>query len=509
MAFLSAIAGESIFFLGPPGVAKSLIARRLKFAFNDCQTFEYLMNRFSTPDEIFGPVSIKKLKDEDKYVRLTDKYLPGSNIVFLDEIWKAGPSIQNALLTILNEKIYRNGDQEVKVKLRGIISASNELPAQGQGLEALWDRFLIRCYVTGIEDKANFAKMVTGCGDLYCDDVSSEYKLSDAETELCTKGITKVDVPPEVIDLIHAVRLSIQEENEKMGDNHFYVSDRRWKKIVQVLRTSAYLNGRSKVDLMDCFLISHCIWEKPEDIDIVKQVVAESIRRNSYVIHLSLASLEREIETFKQDVLKEIQEKKKVNRTVLQSFDTMYYGLDNITVANGRFIPRDSSGEASQFIKIGDFNSLSNKEEQIDIFEKASKNYTQRYRVKASLGTEPFSINLRIENGYSGNQINLCSIKTATVEDEEIIQKEPHAVLIGHWNQQAGVLKHQVDEQKQALEKYLKTDLGMIRKNLFVDPRNADIVEDKVNNLKKALEGLNLSIEGTVHLYVSKKDGTV
>ncbi|EKC80522.1 ATPase associated with various cellular activities AAA_5, partial [human gut metagenome] len=124
------------------------------------QSFEYLMSRFSTPDEIFGPVSIQKLKTSDTYERAVEGYLPTADVVFLDEIWKAGPAIQNTLLMVINEKIFRNGNREMHLPLKLLVAASNELPAKGEGLEALWDRFVIRIESRPIKLEKNFRAML-------------------------------------------------------------------------------------------------------------------------------------------------------------------------------------------------------------------------------------------------------------------------------------------------------------------------------------------------------------
>lgn len=151
---------RELFILGPPGTAKSLVARRLREVFGTKRSFEYLMSRFSTPDELFGPVSIAKLKNEDVYERCVDGFLPSATIVFLDEIWKAGPAIQNTLLTVINEKIFQNGTQRLHLPLKGVIAASNELPDEDDGVVALWDRFLVRIVSNCITDEQNFYKML-------------------------------------------------------------------------------------------------------------------------------------------------------------------------------------------------------------------------------------------------------------------------------------------------------------------------------------------------------------
>lgn len=283
LALLSAVAGESLFLLGLPGVGKSLVARRLKLAFRDARAFEYLMSRFSTPDEIFGPVSISKLKDCDTYERLTDGYLPSADIVFLDEIWKAGPSIQNALLTVLNEKLFRNGEHEMQLPLKGIIAASNELPARDEGLEALWDRFLLRLVVPPLESEEAFARMITGTTAPTAE-VEATLRITPTEYASWQPAIDWVEVGGAILAMIARIRALLKKgipTGEAQEAAPIYVSDRRWKKIVRLLRTAAFLNGREEVDPLDGFLIGAAVWNEAEQIEpctaAIDRAVAASI----------------------------------------------------------------------------------------------------------------------------------------------------------------------------------------------------------------------------------------
>ncbi|MBO5826217.1 MAG: AAA family ATPase [Treponema sp.] len=337
LSLLCAIAGESIFFLGPPGTAKSMISRRLQKAFKgESNYFEYLMNEFSTPDEICGPVSLKSL-EHDSYIRKTEGFLPTANIAFLDEIWKSGPAILNTLLTLINEKKFHNGSNVEKVPLKILLAASNELPAQDSGLEALYDRFIIRLMVNPVTNKNDFNSLITSTSkESLPKDFESSNLICLDEIDEWQNQIDKVEVPELVLEVIHSIRnsitnynesIKIQEiKNEKDEDDDFledeeekvveeeknpiYVSDRRWKKIIHLLRTSAFINGRNKVDFSDCSLIWNCLWSLPEEIPHVKEWTASAISK-VLVGQTNIDNFIKKIENYRQLVQKHFLSKTK------------------------------------------------------------------------------------------------------------------------------------------------------------------------------------------------------
>ncbi|UZR94048.1 AAA family ATPase [Chondrinema litorale] len=477
LSFLTAVAGESIFLLGPPGVAKSLIARKLKFAFKDGKSFEYLMSRFSTPDEIFGPVSIKKLKDEDKYERLTNEYMPGANVVFLDEIWKAGPAIQNALLTILNEKIYRNGEAEEKVNIKAIISASNELPAIGEGLEALWDRFLIRYLITEIKERGNFINMISSTEDVYADSVDDELKISNEELDLWEEEINKVSLSDEVINTLQLIKHKLEEYNTTGKGNRFDVFDRRWKKVVKLLRTSAFLNGREEVDLMDCFLMLHCLWSFPDQIDVLKKIISETIRKHGYTLAINLTSIKKEIREFDEEIKSEtkIPYKTVVNEPIL--VNKVYYEIHNITqIFDGKYVRHN------------DFEKL--RFDEVSTIGLYGEEGNLTYKIKAKKSVKEHCIEVFHQSEYT-----TFSLKTTEKEKIDYIYKKPHVLVLKNWNERINNLQQYVNSLNKKLAEETPVALAKLRSNLFVDSNLSEIVEANMHEAIEALRTEKLKIE--------------
>jgi MoxR-like ATPase len=350
LSLLAALSGESVILLGPPGVAKSMVARRLKLAFAHARSFEYLMSRFSTPDEIFGPVSIQRLKSDDVYQRCVEGYLPTADVVFLDEIWKAGPAIQNTLLTVINEKVYLNGNQLMRLPLKLLIGASNELPVQGEGLEALWDRFLIRLVSQPIQNEESFYRMV----DPSSLDERDMQPISDAITEdeylQWLKAISSVKVPREVLLAITGIRDGLKDVAIEGQDVHrnIYVSDRRWKKIVHLMCASAFVHDRDEVNVSDLQLAIHCLWNEPDELSSIGKLVADAIFR-PYLVRLD--TLQRQVSrALRSRTVRQMREKARLRGDHrdddLIIFDGLYYQLV------------ESQGLQNTFIYVPDFGML-------------------------------------------------------------------------------------------------------------------------------------------------------
>ena len=261
------VGGENLFLLGPPGTAKSALVQELATRL-DGQVFDYLLTRFTEPNELFGPFDIRRLR-EGELVTNTEGMLPEASFVFLDELLNANSAILNSLLMVLNERIFRRGREMRRLPTLMVVGASNRLP-EDDALGALFDRFLLRASCDNVPQEQLFA--VLGAGwrlDTRADAATPTMHVDDIRR--LQSGISGVDLSTVLtpyLELVHRLRHA-----------GIPISDRRAVKLQRLLAASALLCGRQMAHPSDLWVLRY-IWDTEEQQEVLASLVQDAIDKS-------------------------------------------------------------------------------------------------------------------------------------------------------------------------------------------------------------------------------------
>jgi MoxR-like ATPase len=314
---------------------------------------------------------------------------------------------------------------------------------------------------------------------VYTDTVPEPLKLTLEELDEWNNKIDAVELSEEVLNVIQLLKYKIEEHNARPNNepNRIPIFDRRWKKVVRLLRTSAFLNGRSTVDLMDCFLMVHCLWTKPDQLELLQEMVAETIRKHGYSLSVNLSMIRQELDDFEEEVEKEIH----VPHTIAE---------EHPVVVQDEYFRLEKAEQKFEGILVSakHFRELGLEEEMvINLYD---EELNLRNRLKARKGVAEHTIEL-----FHNSVKYTYPLATKKVEKTQMIRKTPHPVVLRHWDERHRQLQSYIQKQEERLHLESPAELDHLRGNLFVPANLSEIVESNHKEVVEALEQLQLRLE--------------
>lgn len=248
------IAQEHVLLIGPPGTAKSMLADAIT-SWMDGHKFSVLFNRFTTPEEVFGPISVAGLK-ADVYRRIVAGKLPSADLAFVDEVFNGSSAILNTMLQILNERTFQNDGTLIRCPLKLCVAASNAWPCDQEGgkeLGALFDRFAFRKSVRPIATEKGIDRLLW-----HPKPIKLSTKLTALELAQASAEASSLDFTDEAKEALLAIYRAAKAEGICPGD-------RRLQKSIKAAQASAWLAGATEVEPDHMEILSHVLWDDPTE----------------------------------------------------------------------------------------------------------------------------------------------------------------------------------------------------------------------------------------------------
>ena len=361
----------------------------------------------------------------------------------------------------------------------------------------------MRILVEGIQERGHFEDMICMVQEAGSVGPDPSLQISAEEYAECSTLIDMVSVGADILQIIHTIRCYIQRYNEKQENpsRELYISDRRWRKIIRLLRTSAYLNGRDAVDLMDCFLIQYCIWDEPSQISQTRQFVIDAISQNGYKLDLSLEDVKESIKEVRLEVFQETRTKAIASVEELD-FIQMEGGFKACKIKGFSFREQDC------YVREEDYNSLGTEQaKKIILYNSNSRALSSSYGgfidfscVRGGKGKKRESLYV---NGDS------YELQTKTIERKQTVIKRPHRAIVANWDKVCAEIQGKLKQAQERIDNYRLRDLHHVRTNLFVSPDFAPYVETCLDQLKKEIGRLEVEVKRLQYSYLNIKPGTV